>query len=132
MIGIFFEVYNRVKGGIELKKIKLKFAGLGYQNYCQAEVSLYDKSGCCVGCGTTYNGNISFYVKEKYLYKVVANSCGEMINSCFYVSDCNTYFFAFSRAYVCNIESRNRRITFLLTDSNYLNLPIEKGEIIVG
>lgn len=132
MISYFYNVYNRVKGGRELKRIKLKFAGLGYQNYCQAKVSLYDSNGCFIGCGTTYNGNISFCVKEKCFYKVVANSCGETISSCFYVNNCNSYFFAFSRAYICNRINRTRNITFLLTDSNYLNLPIEKGEIIVG
>lgn len=112
-----------------MKKINLIFYGLGFKNFFQANIRVFDQCNNIVFSGTTYNGKLELCLRKNMAYRLYAESCGEFINTAFYVKDdyCN-YKFYFSRAIPVNDEEP---ITLLLTDY-YYNLPIEKGEIIFG
>ena len=110
---------------IEIKKIKLKFYGLGYYNVNQALVSIYDINNNLIYEDTTYNNELYFCINEYMLYKIVAKSNYETLNTYFYVNDMDEYIFNF------NNSIYRRPITFLLTDYYYSNLKIERGEIIL-
>ena len=114
-----------------MKYVTLRFIGVGYNNLYQAKVIVYDNKGCLVASGTTYNGTITFCLREKYFYNVVATFCNEKINKYFYINNNNNYIFVFNHAYMKQNMPSQRIITFLLNDANYANLPIEKGEIIL-
>ena len=107
-------------------EIKIKFYGLGYDDICQANVSIYDGYNLVYN-GTTYNNELEICLKECKKYKLVATSCGETIIRYFYVSEMYEYIFFFSRS----ILKTNGPITFILTDYYYDNLPIERGNIIL-
>ena len=108
-----------------MKKINLHFKGLGYCNTFQADVYVY-KDNICIFKKKTYNGSITIPLEENNLYRIKAISNGEIINKNIYLSCKDLYIcFAFQRAIVRNM------ITFYLTDSNYRNLKIMKGEIIL-
>ena len=111
-----------------MKKITLNFIGLGYNEHNQANVKIYDKDNLIVN-RKTYNNKLNVCFKTNKVYKLIAKSCRGIIYACFYVNESNNcYTFTF-----CNCSTnRPRIITFLLTDSNYRNLPIEKGEITFG
>ena len=105
--------------------VNLKFNGLGYNDYLQADVKLYDNNCNLIYEGRTFDGEVSLYLEEDNCYKLYAYSCGRYINLWFYVSMKNScYKFNFN-----NIEDNN--VTFLLTDYYYDNLPIQKGELIL-
>ena len=114
-----------------MKYVTLRFIGVGYNNFYQAKVKVYDNNGCLIVSGTTYNGTITFCLRKNYMYNVEGTLFNERINKYFYINNNNNYYFVFNHAYMKkNIPSQNI-ITFLLTDSNYNNLPIAKGEIIL-
>ena len=111
-----------------MKNITLNFCGLGYGKYFQAYVEIYDENNNIVFNGMTFNGKLNLFLKLDTSYRVFAQSCGEYVNSTFYVKDnYNNYKFYFNRC----IQENENTITLLLTDY-YYNLPIEKGEIILG
>ena len=109
------------------KEIEIKFLGLGYNKFYQANIWIYDSNNNLVYKGKTYNSKINICLKKNKLYKLKATSLNENINTCFYVSNLDSYIFIFDRAK--NTIRQNRKITFLLTDYYYNNLPIEKGEL---
>ena len=106
-----------------MKKIKLKFYGLGYSNINQALVYIYDMNNNLICECTTYNNVVDVCVNECSVYKLVAKSNYEVLSTYFYVNDSNEYFFSFESSIYA------RPITFLLTDYYYSNLRIERGEI---
>ena len=111
-----------------MKKITLNFYGLGYGCCLQALVKIYDQYGKLVFNGKTYNGKIEVCLKSNNAYRVFAQSCGNFINTAFYVSNnYSNYSFYFNRV----LQENENTVTFLLTDY-YYNLPIKKGEIILG
>ena len=109
-----------------MKEVKLKFIGLGYNNLYQANIKIY-KGNTLVYKGKTYNSELTVCLKEHTLYKLIATSIDEVINTNFYVYN-DEYIFVFNRG---RYQTNNRTITFLLTDYYYNNLPIERGEIIL-
>ena len=112
-----------------MKKIKLKFIGLGLKNKYQAHIIIYDNNSNIIYDGDTYNGFIIVTLNTKTAYIIKATSLGDYIYSIFYVDNENCeYKFIFSRSIY---NTNNNIITFLLTDYNYRNLPIEKGELIL-
>lgn len=112
-----------------MKKIILKFLGLGYNDVFQAKVKIYNDKKQCIKSGKTYNGKISVFLEENQVYTLVAISKNEVINKRFYIDKNQyTYCFYFPRSIVNN----NNIITFRLTDFYYKDLPIEKGEMIFG
>ena len=107
-----------------MQNIKFKILGTGYNQYYQAKVKIYNNN-CLIKEGITYNGIIYFCLEKNKTYKVVITLYNSKSISTIYT---NKNIFVFS---LCNCI-KNRLLTFLLTDSNYMNLPIEKGELIFG
>lgn len=114
-----------------MRRIKLKFLGLGYTKINQAYVRVYNMKGCLIYQGWTYNNQICLCLKSG-CYKLVATSCTGRIKQCFRVTNSiNTYYFTFRNA-LYNSNANARNLTFLLTDSNYSDLPIGKGILNFG
>lgn len=117
-----------MKGGSDIKKVKLKFIGTGIGSCYQASVIIYDKSGNIVFQGKTYNGKLTLYLKNNSAYRLVALLYGKLVKNVFYVNNSNEkYIFYFKQ----NKPPYFRTITFFLKDANYDNLPIMKGEMVL-
>lgn len=106
--------------------ILLRFYGLGIKDIMQANIKIMNDCDV-VFDGATYNGQVAVCLKPCCVYKLYAYSYGEEININFYV-DCKrkNYYFYFPRS----IYSK-RVITFLMMDSNYPELFIERGKLIL-
>ncbi|MBR2828817.1 MAG: hypothetical protein IKE70_06265 [Bacilli bacterium] len=108
-----------------MKIIKINFKGLGYCDTFQAKVKVYHNNKC-IKIKETYNGSVTFNLEENQIYQIKAISENERVIKNIYVSEKDLNLcFAFKRALVEN------KVTFYLTDSNYENLKIMKGEIIL-
>lgn len=119
-----------MKGGSKIKKVVLQFIGTGIKNEFQAYVKIYDTCGNLLYQKNTYNGELIVNLEENKAYNLVAISYDEKIEVFFYITkNKRKYTFVFARSIY--ERSAIRTITFLLTDANYNNLPIEKGEIIL-
>jgi len=111
-----------------MKKITLFFHGLGYEDFFQAYVKIYDQNNNIIFNGVTCSGKIKVSLELNKVYRIFAHSCGKIINTVFYVKgDYCCYNFCFNRV----MSNKKNTVTLLLTDY-YYNLPIEKGEIILG
>ena len=108
-----------------MKKIELIFPGLGYNDVNQAIIYIYDQSNTLLIQEKTYNGRLSVCLNSNKFYHILIESKYEKEKYSFFLNRNNEYVFPLSSSYICT----NRAITFLLTDSNYANLPIEKGMI---
>ena len=107
-----------------MKDINIKFLGLGYNDFYQAYIEIYDLDNNLIYKGYTYNGKLIISLCKNKIYKLKAKSLNETM--CVYLYNKDNYVFIFNRAKF----NYSRIITFLLTDY-YYNLPIEKGEIYV-
>ena len=113
-----------------MKKIIIRFIGLGLKEQYQAHVIIYDNCHNLIFDGYTYNGYLSVILKSNQSYILQAFSLNDYISTIFYVNNNNCeYKFIFNRSIYTNTNIKT--ITFLLTDYNYNNLPIEKGELIL-
>ena len=109
-----------------MKDINLIFIGAGYNNFYQAQVKIYDNDQL-ICCKNSYNGRINLCLESNKVYKTHIKTINNYIITSFYVNDFNNnYYFNINCNYI-----KNRIITFLLTDYNYDNLKIGKGELIV-
>lgn len=115
-----------MKGDDKIKNITIKFLGTGLLDNYQAFVKIYDNDNIYY-CGNTFNGEIKIKLQENKAYKILAIFRNGVINTSFYVTCQNTYIFYFNNI----IQIPQRKVTFLLKDSNY-EIPIMKGEIILG
>jgi len=123
-------VYNIVKGDGNIKKITLRFVGLGYQNKYQAKVMVYDINNQLVFDGKTYNGEVTLSVCKNQGYRIVAKFFQEVICMNIYVNEfVHCYVIPFSHV-ISNALEENT-VNFLLTDQNYDGLPLERGELIL-
>lgn len=114
-----------------MRRIRLKFLGLGYDRTNQAYVRVYNMKGCLVYRGWTHNNQL-YLCLNNGCYKLIATSCTGIIKQCFMVTNnINTYYFTFTNA-LYNPNGNARNLTFLLTDYNYNNLPIGKGILNFG
>ena len=105
------------------KEIVLKFIGTGIESMYQACVYICDACGAPVYYGPTYDGSLTLCLRKNTVYKIYAKN----MVAVFYVSDEeNVYTFS-----LINSFPNLKTITFQLTDANYSNLPIKKGEIIL-
>lgn len=107
-----------------MNEIILKFNGLGYGDKCQAGILIYDSNGNLIIKKDTYNGIVKVCLDKNEVYYLYARSLNEVIKTCFYV-DKNCYIFHFPRSIYSDI------FTFLLYDSSYEGLKIEKGELLL-
>ena len=106
--------------------ITFKFIGAGYNNYHQASIKLYDDLNNLVYKGNSYNGELTLCLKRNSIYLIYARLNNIIIKTPILILNQNIFVFNFNQLV------NNKSITFLLTDYNYNNLPIMKGEIILG
>ena len=104
-----------------MKNITIKFIDYAMGNI---SVTIYDGENIIYE-GYTCNNKINLNLKECKAYRIVASSYYGLLNSSFYVTSDNIYYFSI------NPVINNDSITFYLTDYYYDNLPIERGEIIL-
>lgn len=110
-----------------MQKQILIFPGLGYKNINQANILIYNKNNL-VCSDRTYNGRLKVCLKTNNIYKIYVESKYENKSYSVYISTYySKYTLPLNSSYICN----NKSVTFLLTDLNYDNLPIEKGMIIL-
>ena len=110
--------------------VKINFYGLGYNNINQAFVTIYDEYNNVVFEGKTHNNHILVNLCRNNVYKLIACSLGEEINTYFYVNSDN-YCFRFNYNMIDTNNKESNLVTFILTDYFYDNLKIERGEIIL-
>lgn len=115
-----------------MKNIKIRFLGVGYNEYCQPFVCVYDECNNLIYEGCAYNACISIDACVGSLYRVVAKTNNSRIFGAFYVN-CreNLYTLAFPNAFYEAEEEEEEIVTFRLTDYYYESLPIERGEILL-
>ena len=104
-----------------MNNITLKFLGTGYGNCNQVDVKIYDKNNNLIYYGNSFNGIIKLCLKKNSVYLIKATSLNNVLITTFYVDNCEYFIF----------DLNYRIITFQLTDYNYDNLPIMKGEILL-
>lgn len=107
-----------------MKEVIIRFLGLGYNEFWQADVDIYDVNNFLIFSGVTYNSRIVLCLARNRLYRLRAKSLNDIIDVYFYVLNDDEYVFIFNRSFF----KYGRTITFLLTDY-YYNLPIEKGNL---
>ena len=88
-----------------------------YNVFYKTNIKIYDVNKKLV-YNEDINNNIINVCLDKGIYKIEISSLDKTLISSFYVDKNNTFIFSFN-----NIENQ----LFLLTDSNYRNLPIEYG-----
>ncbi len=110
-----------------MKKIIIKFYGLGYNNVNQANVSIYNSNRNLIFEGNTFNNEIELCLKENEIYILNATSSIGSITRVFYVKNDLYLYYSFVEL----LPIINPPITFLLTDYYYDNLPIERGELLL-
>ena len=107
-----------------MKDITLIFIGTGYKDIYQANIQIYDLNNNLIYESNTYNGCINICLKKYTYYKIIAKLDNDILNGVIYTNQ-SLYKFIFNRSYI----SIPNVTTFILTDYNYNNLPIMKGEI---
>lgn len=124
MIPFLFFVYSILEGD-NVREITIQILGLGLCH--EGCVSIRDSHGKLLCESKTVFGRIKVSLKPKNIYLLSFHSFRGVFRIPFYV-DCKRDCYYFEWPMRRPIE---RIITFQLTDANYMNLPIEKGEIIV-
>ena len=107
-----------------MKNVKLKFYGLGYNEYFQATICIYDDNKLIYE-GQTYNGLLCICLGQNKKYKIIATTLNEVLEKYLYIGNMDIYYFFFNRSIISN-----RTVTFALKDY-YYNLPIERGKLIL-
>lgn len=107
-------------------KIQLRFIGTGINDLYQARVKIYDTNHNLIKDATTYNGIIRFKALKNSVYLISVRFLNTKRIIPLYIKNKCTYEIILCNNYLNN----SNPITFLLTDANYLDLPIMKGEII--
>lgn len=93
----------------------------------QSEILIYNSNNRLIYKSRTNNGRVNVCLREKEIYKITI--CSKNMTKLFYLnSGCS--FIMFYVNYCFNNNSENTRVrTFLLTDRNYKDLRIERGDI---
>ena len=107
---------------INVKKIKIKIIGLGIGDKAQGFVKI-SHNGILLVEDKTYNGEVVVCLRENEAYDLDIYSLQGNRHIYFYV-DQKRECFVFCLFLL-------RKITYQLTDANYYNLPIEKGELLL-
>lgn len=100
-------------------KVKLFFLGLGYKNYNQANVKIYDCNNLIYE-GLTYNNILELCLEKDKIYTLKAISNNRIIYTNFYTN---------RDSYIFNFNNLDNSITFILKDD--YGYPIERGELIL-
>ena len=112
-----------------MKKIIIKFMGMGLCPRCQALVTVYDMKGCLAAKGCTKRGEYCFKAHEKSFYRVCYDINRLVSCKTIYVNNSWNRYPFFYQGVIDNQAPQT--ITFLLTDQSYANLPISKGEMML-
>ena len=108
-----------------MKKIIIRIIGLNCIDLNKTIIKIYNSNKKNVYKGITKNGIVNLSLNNNEAYKVCIFSSIETISTSILVTNnCNEYIILAS-------NNKYYKSTFLLTDANYLGLPIEKGEIIL-
>lgn len=100
---------------------------MGYDNYYQGEVNIYDINHNLLLKQKSFNGKIKTCLQINNYYFIKVSFKGFLIHKLIFINNQQTkYYFVMNTIILCN-----RVVTFLLTDSNYANLPISKGKVIL-
>ena len=111
---------------MKLRNVNIRILGTGINDSYQACVRICDSCGNKIYEGLTYNGYVCVKLKTCRGYCILISGCGFNKREVFYV-DTYTQCYTFN-PYEIDTPIENN-VTFLLTDFNYINLPIMKGEI---
>ncbi len=112
-----------------MKRIKIIFSGVGCSSRYQVFVKIYDVNNILVFSGYTHKGFIIAELEVGEVYSIIATSYNDKLSGSFYLSkNKDKYYFVLPSSIH---EDNLNTITFLLTDYNYDNLPIERGELIL-
>ncbi len=129
-IYVFIFIISYFEGDKLKRNITIRIIGLGYYNKCQACIKIINNCNKCVFEGKTYNGRINACLNVNQCYYINVFFFGGKIRKKIFISYLlDTYTIILPNALVR--QRLNNNITFLLTDRNYLNLPIESGEVIL-
>lgn len=109
-----------------MNKIIIKIFGLGLGNEAQAILILKDDNNEILYEEKTYNGKAEFCLIPNRLYQLLIISKYNRKKIVFYVDNkrCCYCFNIFN-------DLIPKKVIFQLTDANYFNLPIEKGELVL-
>ena len=106
-----------------MKKIIIRIIGLNCIDLNKTIIKIYNSNKKVVYKGITRNGIVSLSLNNNEVYKICIFSSTNIISTSILVtSDYNEYI-------ILANNNEYYKTTFLLTDANYLGLPIEKGEI---
>lgn len=107
----------------------IRVLGLGYKDIYQAYIEVYCNNQL-IDEKETNNGQIKVCLKNGNVYELKITINNILYKRNVYVTDdIDIYDIILFSNYINNIITRN--ITFLLTDLNYENLPIERGNLIL-
>ena len=105
--------------------IEIKIIGVGYNNYYQPYIEIYDKDNKLLFNDYSYNGIIKVCLNKNKVYKIIIKLNNKVLKTSLFIDKCR-------KKYILNFNSFFiRKVTFQLEDSNYKNLKIMKGEIIL-
>lgn len=109
-----------------MKNVTIRLLGVGNSIF-QPEVVIYDGSGCIVYSGCAYNGMVQVMLCCDRCYKVIARCCLAQTAAVIYIGKNDIYGINMNTC----CQNDENLVTFTLSDANYSNLPIEKGEVIL-
>ncbi len=92
---------------------------------CSTIIKIFDENDNLLYEKETNNGMIKVYLKRNKGYKLIVRNGNQILMTSFYVDCINKFVFSLNSIV-------NNSVTFLLTDYYYDNLPIMKGEILLG
>ena len=113
---------------ILLKNICFKLTGVSL--YMKKIIKIYDLDGHIVYDKVVCNNSFNVCLKTHCCYKIIIKTKYDYLCKTIYVKNQNCIYLFFDNALFIYNQNSNR-ITFYLTDYNYENLPIEKGEMII-
>ena len=108
-----------------MKEVKIKFIDAGINDKFQYYVTVYDNNGNIYFDDYTFNGLICFNVKVNTYLNVLVSSFRGMMKKGIVICNNDTYILFYDSSIIKN----KKLITFILTDANYFDLPIEEGEL---
>ena len=111
-----------------MKNIKLKFIDAGINDSFQYNIKVFDINNNLLYEGNTYNGEICFNLKKHSCYRIIAKSKQNILCKSIYISPYSNTIFLWNETF----KNKPKPVTFTLTDANYNNLCISKGEIILN
>lgn len=114
-------------------KVKIKCRVFDSIDIYKYNIKIYDLDNRLIYCENTDEMGIVYFEPKNYgLYKIVITNNDNMYPRKIYsniliFNNYHTFLFIFYK----NLINKFNSVTIILTDKNYKNLPIEKGEILL-